>query len=430
MGDFQVAAQHASKSSQEAAQAPASATRWRWFWLPILAWGASHCGAGGAQDPTDGGVHGPDLDAFSPTFDAGTGGYDWDLPPGFPVPAVPEDNPMSAAKVTLGRFLFYDARLSSNGESSCATCHQQALAFTDGRAQALGTTGEQHPRGSMGLFNVAYAPTLSWANPLQLSLEQQANLPLFGDSPIELGLTSLDDMAMRLRAEPRYAALFAAAFPDDTDPISAENANRALASFERTLISGRSPFDRYFYDGETAALSAAAKRGYALFNGHPFECFHCHSGFNFTDHVYWQGKAVFEAPYHNTGLYNLDGQGAFPTPNTGIHDVTGVANDMGLFKAPSLRNIALTAPYMHDGSLATLSEVIDHYAAGGRTITDGPYAGVGSANPYKSDLLPGFPISEQERADLIAFLESLTDEAFITDPRFQDPWPAGTVSTP
>jgi cytochrome c peroxidase len=169
-------------------------------------------------------------------------------------------------------------------------------------------------------------------------------------------------------------------------------------------------------------------RGYDLFNGHPFECFHCHGTFNFNDSIAYVGNEGTSPIFHNTGLYNIDGNGAYPEPNTGVHEITGLAADMGSFRAPTLRNIAVTAPYMHDGSIATLSEVLDHYAAGGRHLSDGPFAGQGSSNPLKSNLLTGFELSEQARADAIAFLESLTDEAFLSDPRFGNPWKDGAGS--
>lgn len=243
---------------------------------------------------------------------------------------------------------------------------------------------------------------------------------------MELGLKISVDISSRLGEEPLYQEMFAEAFPEDDQPVKDHNVTKALAAFQRTLISGRSPFDRWFYEGEEDAISASAQRGYALFNGHPFECFHCHSGFNLSDHSYWEGEPPPEnPPYHNTGLYNIDGNGAYPEPNTGLHDITLDPEDMGRFKAPTLRNVAVTAPYMHDGSIATLSEVLSHYTAGGRSIEDGPHAGDGSRNPYKSALVPGFAISDREKADLIAFLESLTDEVFLTDPRFANPWPDG-----
>jgi cytochrome c peroxidase len=143
----------------------------------------------------------------------------------------------------------------------------------------------------------------------------------------------------------------------------------------------------------------------------------------FTNAARWVGSPPPENPeFFNTGLYNIDGAGAYPAPNTGLKAISGVASDMGKFKVPTLRNIEVTFPYMHDGTVATLSDVIDHYAAGGRTISGGANAGVGSANPYKSALVGGFTITGGEKSDLIAFLRSLTDSTFLTDPRFSNPW--------
>ncbi len=351
--------------------------------------------------------------------------YVWRLPPGFPRPAVPADNPMTEVKVELGRHLFYDRRLSGNGTQSCASCHEQARAFTDGRATAVGSTGQSHPRNSMGLANVAYAATLTWANPLLLTLEQQALVPMFGQKPIELGLAGTEDaLVARLRAEARYQALFPRAFPADADPFTVTNITRALASFQRTLISGGSAFDRAVYGGEPTALSPSAQRGAALFNGERVECFHCHNGFNLTDSVHYEGRGAIEVRFHNTALYNVGGTGAYPSPNTGLESISGRPGDMGRFRTQSLRNVAVTAPYMHDGSVASLSDAIDHYAAGGRTIDAGANAGNGSRSPYRSGFLVGFAVSPQERADLIAFLESMTDEAFLRDPALADPWPS------
>ena len=347
--------------------------------------------------------------------------YVWQLPPGFPIPAVPSTNPMSAEKVTLGRHLFYDVDLSHNRSQSCGSCHQQALAFTDGRARALGSTGAEHPRGAMSLANVAYASTLTWANPLELDLEHQALVPMFGDDPIELGLPAASEIEQRLAADPTYPTLFAAAWRDDPAPVTLQHVVQALASFERTMISGDSPFDRWLYSGEPSALTDAAKRGYQIFSNEDVGCTHCHVGFALTDHVSWSGKAFFEKPYHNTGLYNIDGKGAYPEPNTGVFHVTANAQDMGHFKAPTLRNIAITAPYMHDGSIATLDDAIDHYQAGGRTITSGAYAGDGNLSPLKDPVIRPFTLSDADRADLIAFLASLTDDAFLNDPRFAPP---------
>jgi cytochrome c peroxidase len=167
-----------------------------------------------------------------------------------------------------------------------------------------------------------------------------------------------------------------------------------------------------------------------LFFSERLECFHCHGGFNFSDAVDHARLPEPERAFHNTGLYNVDGNGAYPPGDRGLLALTGNPADMGRFKAPTLRNIAVTAPYMHDGSIATLEEVIDHYAEGGRTIASGPDAGVGSASPLKDPFVSGFVLSDRERADLVAFLESLTDESFLTDPRFSDPFAAeerGTI---
>jgi cytochrome c peroxidase len=351
--------------------------------------------------------------------------YVWDLPPGFPRPKVPADNPMSAAKVELGRYLFYDTRLSSDGTYSCATCHEQRLAFTDGKARAIGVTGQVHPRGSMGLANIAYSPVLTWANPTQRRLEAQALVPMFGEDPIvELGLAGKEQaMLARLAAEARYPPMFAAAFPDEASPITLANVTKAIASFQRTLLSGRSAYDAYRTSGGAGQMSPAAMRGEEIFFSERTECFHCHGGFNFTETADYVGKGFAEIEFHNTGLYNLGDEGAYPPGNTGVHDVTNDPDDMGRFKAPSLRNIALTAPYMHDGSIATLADVVRHYEAGGRTVTDGPHKGVGADNPHKSEFVKGFTLTDDERRDLVTFLESLTDDTFVRDPRFANPWP-------
>ena len=337
----------------------------------------------------------------------------WDLPPNFPEPYVPEDNPMSAAKVELGRHLFYDTRLSVDGSYSCATCHRQELAFTDGVAQAEGATGMIHPRGSMTLTNVVYASSLAWANPELLDLETHAPGPMFGDAPIELGLLDEQDAIARIADEPLYDDLFAAAFPDEEAPMTLDNMVKAIASFQRTLISGRSPFDRWFYDGDESAISESAKRGWDLFN-FPGECTYCHFGFNFTDATYFPSLFEWPMPFHNTGLYNEDGEGAYPESNEGLFNFTGEPADMGKFKSPTLRNIAVTGPYMHDGSIETLEGVLEHYGAGGRVET-----------PFVDFQMTTFQLSASEIEDFVAFFESLTDEEFLGNPGFSDPWERG-----
>jgi cytochrome c peroxidase len=344
--------------------------------------------------------------------------YAWRLPAGFPTPRVPADNPMTEAKVQLGRRLFYDKRLSLNGTQACASCHEQARAFTDGRTHGLGSTGQEHRRNAQGLANVAYATSLTWANPALTSLETQALTPLFGTEPVELGFgDDPEPLLARLRADPDLAARFAEAFPGEAEPVSLASVTRALACFERTLLSGGSPFDQYLYGGKVDALSPQVKRGMELFFSERLECNHCHSGFNFQDATMHDGTSEPILPFHNTGLYDEDLAGAYPATDPGLIELTGRPEDMGSFRAPSLRNVALTAPYMHDGSIATLSEVLDHYAAGGRAHV----LGSSHTSPLRSGFVRGFTLTPEEKAEVLAFLEALTDTAFVTDPRFSDP---------
>jgi cytochrome c peroxidase len=347
----------------------------------------------------------------------------WDLPEGFPRPRVPEDNAMSDAKVELGRHLFFERRLSLNETQSCGSCHQQERAFSDGRALAVGSTGQSTPRNAPSLTNVAYNPTLTWMSPLLTRLEDQALVPLFGEDPVELGFAGREDVLLeRLRGDPLYQGLFAAAYPDEAEPVTIANVTQAIASFERTLISGRSPYDRFVFQGEDDALSDSAKRGLELFFSELLECDHCHGGLNFASSLTHEGNLNDPTPFENNGLYNVGGTGAYPEPNTGLEAFTGEPRDMGRMKPPTLRNIELTAPYMHDGSMATLEEVIDHYERGGRLIESGPLAGDGFTSPFKSDLVTGFPLSDQAKADLVEFLKSLTDREFVEDARFSDPF--------
>lgn len=348
--------------------------------------------------------------------------FTWVVPAGLPSPIVPADNPMSAAKVALGQRLFYDPRLSGNQAFSCSSCHHQSKAFADGRNLPFGSTGVLLPRNSMALSNVAYQVTFGWADSATRRLEAQALIPLVGETPVELGLRGKEDEVLRrLRDVPLYRSLFAAAFSREASPVTLANVTRALAAFERTFISGDSPYDRY-RRGNAAAISAAAKRGASLFFGDRLKCSRCHPAPFFTNATRWVGAPPAAPEFLNTGLYNVHGTGEYPSPNTGLYATTGIATDMGRFKVPSLRNMAVTYPYMHDGSVATLGDVIDHYAAGGRTLTLGPAPGIGRRNPFKSSLVAGFAITGLEKGDLIAFLRSLTDSSFLTDPKLSNPW--------
>ena len=329
---------------------------------------------------------------------------------------------MTAAKVELGRRLFYDRALSGNGTYACASCHRQELAFTDGRPRAIGSTGETHPRSAPSLANVAYSATLTWADPGLTRLEDQARIPMTNEHPVELGLAGHEDEALRrLRADPDYPRMFSAAFPEDAEPVSVANVTRALASFERTLISGDSPYDRLVYRDDKAALSESARRGMRLFFSERLNCSRCHGGFTFSGPVAFEGARPIPPTFHNTGLYNLGGDGSYPVDNPGLSGITGRKLDRGRFRAPTLRNVGLTAPYMHDGSIATLAEVIEHYARGGRLVPNGPLAGDGRDSPRKSELVRGFDLDARGKADLVEFLNSLTDRGFVGDPRFAAP---------
>lgn len=337
--------------------------------------------------------------------------FSWQLPAGFPIPQVPSDNPMTAEKVDLGRRLFYDTRLSGTGTFACATCHQQSRAFTDGRAQAIGSTGGVHARSSMTLANVAYNASLGWADRSLTTLEQQMAVPMFNEHPIELGLKGREqEIVARFAPD---APRFRTAFPDDAAPVTLANIVKAIAAFERTLVSGDSPLDRYLYRDDKSAMSPAALRGMKMFFSTRLRCAECHGSFNLSGPVAFADakpdQKQVEPLFHNTGLYDVDGKGSYPSTDRGLFDQTKRASDMGRFRAPTLRNIAVTAPYMHDGSVPTLEAAVAHYSSGGKR------------SPYRSDRVRGFSMTDSERADLVLFLESLTDRAFLSNPAFARP---------
>jgi cytochrome c peroxidase len=333
-----------------------------------------------------------------------------------PEPQVPADNPMSARKVELGRRLFYDTRLSVNGSASCGACHQQARAFTDGRARAVGATGELHPRSAMSLANVAYNVRFGWEDPDTASLEAQAAIPMLNAAPIELGVAGNEGRILEaLRRDRFYAREMPRAFPDAARGFDLEHVRKAIAAFERTLISGGSAYDRAVYGDERDALSAAARRGLQLFTSPDLACSECHGG---------PTVGGGDVAFHNTGLFNLDGLGGYPPNGQGLFARTHAPSDMGRFRAPSLRNIALSAPYMHDGSVATLRDVLAHYASGGRNRASeagGARGSRGVRSPHQSERVRGFALSAEDEAALLAFLDALTDEAFVKDARFSDP---------
>lgn len=362
-----------------------------------------------------------------PDYEEQVPGLGIPLPRALPVPATPAANRFSTAKAELGRHLFYDRRLSGNGTYSCASCHQQHLAFTDGRVGAVGATGEAHRRNAMSLANVAYNSTFNWADSRTGSLEEQMLVPMFGILPIEMGMAGSEDVVLaRLAGAPDYRQMFAAAFPEEATPLRLENVVRAIATFERTLISAGSAYDRYVRDGDRTALPEEAQRGMELFFSPRLHCSECHAGFNFAGNASWYGREPAPPVFHNTGLYRLAGS-AYPPSDTGRLEETGRRRDMGAFRAPTLRNIELTAPYMHDGSVATLEDVVAHYSAGGRSRLDGPHRGVGRRNRFRSKLVRPLGLTATETADLVAFLRSLTDRDFVSDPRFADPRAPGSL---
>jgi cytochrome c peroxidase len=366
--------------------------------------------------------------------------FQLDAKAGFSMPVIPESNPLTDAKIELGRHLFYDKRISSNEQQSCESCHQQDKAFADGKALPHGTTGDLLDRNSQGLTNVAYNVNYTWANPTLTTLEQQILIPLTAEEPVEIGINSSnqEQIIQRFRDLPLYQDMFSSAFPDENDPFTLGNIIKALASFNRILISDRSPFDK----GE---LSESAKRGQDLFFSEKADCFHCHDGFNFSiSSTTTKSIAIASQRFFNNGLYNLSQDGDYPENNQGAFSVTDIDKDKGSFRPPTLRNIELTAPYMHDGSIKTLEGIVEFYAAGGREITQvsdvenlvlinqslgkgeneiAHLLGDGRDNPNKlaNGFVTGFSATEQEKADLVNFLKSLTDQEFITDERFSKP---------
>jgi cytochrome c peroxidase len=280
---------------------------------------------------------------------------------------------MSDSKVALGRRLFNDTQLSLTGTYSCASCHQRAMAYTDGRAHAIGATGETVQRSAMSLANVAYNIAFTWSDSRLHSLEAQMRTPLFNKNPVEMGMSQDGGAVLAaIKADTEYRRQFSEAF-DGREPVSMQHLIQAIAAYERTLISGRAAFDRYLFDDEAGAMSSEAKRGMALFYSKRVGCARCHFGLNFSGPIRYQGHERTQALLANNGTQRGS-----------------------KFKVPTLRNVALTAPYMHDGSLPTLRAVLAHYMRG-------------------SPQLPPFSLSESEQTDLLAFLDSLTDRTFVSD---------------
>jgi cytochrome c peroxidase len=284
----------------------------------------------------------------------------------------PPGNPPTAAKVALGQRLFEDAELSSTGTIACRSCHDPKLAFTDGESTGKGVTGKPLVRHTPTLWNLAWSPLLFWDG-RAASLEEQIRFPV--EHPDEMGST-LENGVARLSRHDSYAQAFAQAFPQDPR-ITPDNIAKALAAYERTLVSPPTRFDRWVA-GEQGALTPSEVNGFAIFTGKG-RCSECHSGFAFTDH----------------GFYDI----GLPSEDPGRGPIVGLPVATHAFKVPTLRELAWTAPYMHDGSLGTLDDVVRIYEMGG------------VSRPTRAKDLPDIiNLTDQERADLVAFLESLSSE--------------------
>lgn len=329
--------------------------------------------------------------------------YSWNLPHNIPPPPVPADNPLTEESIILGEKLFFDKGLSANNTISCSSCHDPEHAFAEPKTVSVGANGDALNRNALALVNVAYNASFTWAHNNLESIEKQLMIPLFNEHPVEMGVTGNEKRILKRFEGSEYRALFEAAYGDDTPNLN--NIVKALASYVRSLVSFNSAFDNYAYAQDDDALTPQQLEGLNLFFSERTECFHCHGGLNFTQSSKHSFQPFTAQPFHNTGLYNEDGKGSYPESDMGLYSVTHNKDDMGKFRAPTLRNIALTAPYMHDGSIATLDEVIEFYARGGNVAE--------SPNPYRSPFIKSFAITEEEKAALVAFLQSLTDEEFV-----------------
>lgn len=343
---------------------------------------------------------------------------DLDLPPHFP--DFPHPVP-TQAQAELGRLLFHDFRLSVDDARSCGICHEGKKGYTDGFAKAVGALGDAHTRNTLSLLNLAWRGPLTWVKPGLMDLGEQMQVPLYGIHPVEMG-TDPDTLPTRLAGIELYPPAFAAAHPGDAEPITVANVEAALLAYELLTIAGDTPYDRHLL-GEPDALSADAAAGMALFFSERLGCGGCHGGLFLNLPADATGEPTADTPeYLNIGMYNVDGEGGLPAEETGLHAFTGEPADMGRFRVPSLRGVAETGPWGHDGSFPSLGDVIDAYARGGRLLVGGPYPGDGARSPHKDPRITGFEISDAEKAQLIAFLEALTDEEANARPFLQTPW--------
>ena len=308
---------------------------------------------------------------------------EYKTPLGLPPIRIPADNPLTAETIALGRRLYYDTKLSHDNTVACASCHSPTLGFADGRKVSTGVAGKIGTRNSPTVTNAAYSPILFWDGRAP-SLEEQAAGPIA--NPVEMNLPH-EQLEGRLNDDATYVALFAKAFGPGR--ITIDKIKKSIAAFERTVISGNSAFDRYHYGGDKTAMNAAAIRGLEIFrDAKRGNCAVCHT--------IEEKHALFsDGKFHNLGT-GMDELGELR--DLGRYEITKNAAERGAFLTPTLRNIAMTAPYMHDGSHKTLREVVDFYVGGG------------NANPHLDKEIRELKLSQRDRADLVAFLEALTGE--------------------
>ncbi|MBK8965210.1 MAG: cytochrome-c peroxidase [Lewinellaceae bacterium] len=304
------------------------------------------------------------------------------VPTGFPFPEFPAGNELTPARWALGKKLFYDPVLSRDSTLSCASCHHLAKAFSDTVAFSPGVGGLPGTRNAPTLANIGYHPYFTREGGVP-TLEMQILVPIQEHNEFDFNILLI---AERLKRDTAYVRMSREAYDREPDAFVI---TRSIACFERTFVSGQSRYDQYFFQGKTSALTAAEKRGMDLFFSEKTNCSQCHSGFNFTNYA-----------FENNGLY-----ADYPDP--GRFRLTELEGDRARFKVATLRNVAFTAPYMHDGSLQTLEAVVEHYNSGGQP------------HPNKSSLVRPLGLSAGEKADLVAFLRSLTDEAFVNNPKFR-----------
>lgn len=315
-------------------------------------------------------------------------------------------------RIELGRYLFYDTRLSYNGTKSCSSCHDPQFAFTDAYRTSSGADGYNVKRNAPSLINAVYNTTLTWGDSSVKNFERQMQFPLFNEHPKELGWGNHEqEIIQQIKSVSYYKTQFSKAFPLSKQPINQQNIIAAIATFEGQLIAFGSPYDDYLR-GNQKALNITALKGLQLFNSTKLGCSNCHqlSGVN--------NPSVF----YNTGLYNVGEDENYPNIDQGLFEYTKNSSDKGKFRVPSLRNVMITAPYTHDGSVATIEEMIDIYQRGGRQINEGENRGDGKLNKNKSKLIKGFSISKEEKLYLISFLASLTDTSFMKNKKILNPF--------